>query len=1128
MNKPAQPETVLFSSLPSAEDQQYRVSRLSVWNWGTFSQLHSVEFAWDGHLILGPSGAGKSTLQDAMSAMLVPPQKVRFNAAAEEGERGGRDRTLMSYVRGAWAERGEEGSRETAKQFLRDGATWSAIALEYRNRQGRVLTLVRVLWIRGAGTTANVNKHFMVVEGAFDLTELREFNGERRTLRQTLNGAGIRHHDDSFASYQEHWCRLMGIEDPSALDLLHKTQSTKSLGDLNSFLREFMLAEPETFEKAQALVDEFIDLEEAHRAVATARRQIEVLTPARAAHAEHGEASVAIAENDGLIAAVPAFRHSLDVGLLEAEQTALVRERAMAVAERDELAEQLRLTDEAVQTLERQRLAQGGGDIEQAERRIEELAAMRERRGKERERVRVACRALGWELAEDAAGFAEQAQSARTVVADSGQRLASHAEAERQLAVDRHEQTKAFSALRQELQALEANPSNIPARNQLLRARLCEALNLSPSKVVFVGELIQVQEAERAAWAPAAEHLLRSFALDLLIDEADDRRVARWVDETHLRGRIVYHPVRSGQGSPAREAQDPDSILHKLEVKPGHPFGPWVRRELADRFDFLCVSSPAELAKGEKRITAQGQIRHARRRTVKDDSVDLHDRQNWVLGFDNREKLARLRELVAEAGATLAGTERAIKALGEDRQGDLLRTREADAVARTEWRDIDVVTLAAAIGKQERDLAALRQGNPQLDQIEGQLSEARVRQRGQVEALTERKLRIGRADERAPGLEAELQRARIEAAALPAAVADQLRGRLPDGWTASRANLSEGMQALVSEMERDNRKLAARVAQLGGMITSAFAEFLREWPEEAAALQADLSFAADFFAKLQRVEEDGLPQHEARFLHLLQQQSTLRLTELSQLLIQAKREIASKLVDVNDALKLVPYNPDSYLELESIDLQLPDVRDFRDTLTQLFAEQRSQSDDRAENERRFDVLRALVGRLRTDDAWRGVVLDVRRHVQFMAVERERTTGREIERYSGSSGKSGGQRQKLTATCLASALRFKLGGVDGGVPSYGTVVLDEAFTKTDNEFTATSMKIFTELGFQMVVATPLKSVMTLEPFVGGATYVSIANRNSSSVLHIQYDLGASRLDLPKATRAEVEEAAREDA
>lgn len=120
--------------------------------------------------------------------------------------------------------------------------------------------------------------------------------------------------------------------------------------------------------------------------------------------------------------------------------------------------------------------------------------------------------------------------------------------------------------------------------------------------------------------------------------------------------------------------------------------------------------------------------------------------------------------------------------------------------------------------------------------------------------------------------------------------------------------------------------------------------------------------------------------------------------------------------------------------------------------------------------------------------------------------------------SGSSGKSGGQRQKLTATCLAAALRYKLGGADGGVPQYAAVVLDEAFTKTDNDFTATSMRIFTELGFQMIVATPIKSVMTLEEFVGGAAFVVIRDRKQSGLLAIEYDSGAQRLSWTEQTRA----------
>ena len=54
---------------------------------------------------------------------------------------------------------------------------------------------------------------------------------------------------------------------------------------------------------------------------------------------------------------------------------------------------------------------------------------------------------------------------------------------------------------------------------------------------------------------------------------------------------------------------------------------------------------------------------------------------------------------------------------------------------------------------------------------------------------------------------------------------------------------------------------------------------------------------------------------------------------------------------------------------------------------------------------------------------------------------------------------------------------------------------------------------------MIVATPLKSVMTLEPFIGGACFVEIKDRKKSGVLLIEYDEEAQRLNLPEQARGE---------
>ena len=118
--------------------EQFRISQLQVFNWGTFSNLHDIPIAPEGFLFVGNSGSGKSTILDAISAILIPPKWVDFNAAARESEAGSRDRNVLSYVRGAWSEQQNE-SGEFKTQCLRRDTTWSALALVLFNQAGERL-----------------------------------------------------------------------------------------------------------------------------------------------------------------------------------------------------------------------------------------------------------------------------------------------------------------------------------------------------------------------------------------------------------------------------------------------------------------------------------------------------------------------------------------------------------------------------------------------------------------------------------------------------------------------------------------------------------------------------------------------------------------------------------------------------------------------------------------------------------------------------------------------------------------------------------------------------------------------------------------------------------------------------
>ena len=275
--------------------EQFRMARLQVFNWGTFSDLHDVPISERGFLIVGRSGAGKSTLLDAFSALLVPPRWIDFNAAAREADRTGKDRNLVSYVRGAWAAQSDATSGEYATRYLRTGTTWSAIALYYKNTAGQHVALVQLFWLRGNANSNNeVKRYFLIFERPFDLRELGEFGNQNfdvRKLKQAFPEAYAR---DEFRPYSERFCRLLGIDSDMALCLLHKTQSAKNLGDLNTVLRDFMLDKPDTFDVAERLVSEFGELNAAHQAVVTARQQVDMLAPARtSAHEARRDARAA-------------------------------------------------------------------------------------------------------------------------------------------------------------------------------------------------------------------------------------------------------------------------------------------------------------------------------------------------------------------------------------------------------------------------------------------------------------------------------------------------------------------------------------------------------------------------------------------------------------------------------------------------------------------------------------------------------------------------------------------------------------------------------------------------------------------------------------------------------------------
>lgn len=1106
------------SGTQNHHDNQFRLVEIQAFNWGTFGGCFSFAISPTGHLFVGPSGSGKSTILDGHSSLLTPPKWLDYNVAAREMDRAGRDRNPMTYVRGAWAEQTAE-SGEGVCRYLRTESTWSAIVETYRTARGRTVVLAQVLWVKGRSTTpADIRKLFLTLERDLRVTELEFFpthGFDVRRFKLDLPDASVFH---EFSAYQERFRRLLCIDSERALRLLHKTQSAKNLGDLNSFLRNFMLDEPEAPQYAQRLVDEFVELNEAHQAVVTAREQIRVLQPARDKFRAYEDAGQTLAKLEEMGAGIDTYVQQLKRRLLQQERDAVhtdlegLRQQVLQLQEREETASR------AVELLRALRLEKGGSEIERMRQQIAEAERSKPQRLKKRELAQAACDAMGWGFSDNVVWFVQRIEAARQHLECSATQHEA-LEQERLCLGNRLTalQTEFDTTVRQ-VRAMETRRSNIPYELQDVRDRVVAALRLPENALPFAGELIEVAKDE-ARWQGAIERVLGGFAKSLLVDEKHYSEVSSCIDEMHLGVRLIYHrmiPQTSGNRTPS-----PDSLVRKLILKAGLCKS-WLAEELKSRFDLVCVETLQELRAAPRAVTIRGQVKHNSTRHEKDDRTDVNDRRYWVLGFDSAEKLALFKARAQQLAAEITAAQQALAAARAARDQALARDRACTTLKDMTWSEVDVASLVDTIAQLTRQVQEAERSSPELSRLEGDIQvkerlwkAACERKDNTRDDLRDKERRLKSLDNQIAALQ------QFPGAALTplqaATLAQRFERNGPD--TLTPETLDNAARTVERSIAAEKGLLAKERGLLYNEVVNAFREFRRRWEADAGGLDPVLESAADFLAKLQRLEVDNLPQFEERFFRLLTQQSDENLTLLQGKLKDERMAISARLETVNESLSNAPYNEGTHLVIQIEDHSPEEVRRFQASVREVLSN--SFSTDRDVAEQRFKALAAIVKRLGSQDtddkAWRSRVLDVRQHVAFIAREMD-DNQRELERFGTGSGKSGGQRQKLAATILAAALRYQLGGSDRAWPVFCTVAMDEAFDKADSDFTATSLNIFRQFGFQMVVATPLKNVMTLEPFIGSASFVHIKERRKSLCIPLMYDEDSHKLALDVEVRS----------
>ncbi|MEO7147696.1 MAG: SbcC/MukB-like Walker B domain-containing protein [Terrimesophilobacter sp.] len=1084
---------------------QWRLAHIEVLNWGTFDGLYELDIARQGHLFTGASGSGKTSLLDAIATVLTPDHWLRFNAAAQESQTRNDDRSLVSYVRGAWSKEADEQLDRAVSTHLRKGATWSGILLRYDNGRDAPVTLVRLFHLRGSSVDKNDLKDACFIDHGevtlLDFTELIAAGIEARRIKSAWPDAVVTtnwSHGQFYAKFQ----RLLGIGSQNALHLLHKTQSAKNLGSLDQLFRSFMLDEPATFARAKNAVEQFGELREAHHHIVELRHQSEHLQALEASILDYEQASSDAAEAERLGSLIDPFQDRLmlrlageERGTLRAEQAQAQESARRAEAARDDAAERLRAA-------ERQALQLGGSDAAQLQARLADatLAATAtlsrwQRFGEELGSVGIVT------PPSTGAEFGELQESSRRELDQPTPALAHDTDDNQQYFFARDELKK----IDRELDELRTRKSNLPVPLLLARKQLADELGLGEAALPFAGELIEVLP-EYAEWAGAIERVLYPLASALLVRDEHLAEVRRNVEQRTLGARLVFEAVPAIVGPP-KAAKSERSMLHRIRVSTG-AFGDWLQTRVAAEFDYACVDHPDDLDQVEHGVTIGGQVKKSSRRYEKNDRYAVGDRRQWILGADNEAKVELLLDRRRDASRRHEEFRTRLDRAAAERDAALKRRTVLSSIVRHDWAELDRVAADELVRTRQQQLDELTTGNTELQDAIVAEAEAGKRMRDTEAIARDAMLHFGRLEDRLTEVDTLI--ATLTARVIEGAITDVDTAALEKRYRSVQRRIDrqsvEGVGRKVADgLHRES--LAAQTALRAAESTFAKGaiRFRAQWPAASADLTESIEDRAGYQALLADIQARGLPEHEGNFLRLLREKSRDLIGHLLSDIRDAPKQVADRIDPVNASLGRSRFDVERYLRIEVKTRRAPEVIEFMGDLKTV-VDGAWNDEDLAAAETRFAVLNRVMTRLGSSDnadlAWQRRCLDTREHVSFMAHEVD-LSGRVVNVHDSSAGLSGGQRQKLVIFCLAAALRYQLAADEDEVPSYATIILDEAFDKADSRYTRMAMDVFVEFGFHMILATPEKLLQTIEPYVGAVTSITNPTRRQSLIASLMF-------------------------
>ena len=1109
----------LFNTTP--EKSGYRLQYMEILNWGTFNEvIYRISPQGNNSLLTGANASGKSTLVDALLTLLVPMKRNRFYNQSSGVEKKGA-RTEESYVLGCHGTQQEEGATASTTMKLRDRSTRSVLLASFRNAEGKNITLFQIRYFSGQELKAVYGISKMALKIKEDFAEF-DVRGEwRKRLDRKYNpktGKRVIDFYNGPSEYGAQICERFHMRSGNALTLFNQIVGVKVLDDLDFFIRTHMLDEKPAEEKYNALYSNFQNLMGAKNNIDKAKEQIKMLEPIDevARKLQHIEQEVKELEHSKETAA---YWFAARTVMLAEEQKS--SNQAEQRKKEDKLGSLNTQTEEAQQQIVKLKVAIENDEVSKQiadlTQRIESLSIEREKRSEKAQAYNALAKTLNLSLNPSKEDFDKNRATAEAENQERLLELSRLTEEHRKQKNTEEEISLQIQEDINRIQELEKNKNNISGRVSEIRNEILQAVGATSAEIPFIGELIRLKEGEWE-WEASIERILHNFALRLIVPEKYYRDVNRYVNENNLNGRIVYQRYQdfvSIREMEERELEE-NHLLGKIEFKPDNQYVDWIENEIYHRYNYACVDSLEEFNYyDEKAVTREGLIKSVGNKHEKDDRKEVRSRDNYVLGWENKDKIASLRQKVREAQNEQKSTQEKIHATEKKQRECNLRISHLDDLMKRfdEFERIDWISCAQTIQTYEEQKKKLEAADNKAKALREQLEEWEKKEKTLKDETDSIKLQIHDLKKEQEEL-TELYRTNLDSLQQMGIVnVDYFEQQHPELLEVPLKKLgskrSEFQQTINQNLgKKKNRKndLKLKANDLINAFKRPAKELTdkyKDWNSDVSSLPSpeNIELIEEYQLYYNRLVEEDLISYQRAFNEYLQENIYTNVNLYKLFFDQWETDICKAIGQLNESLKDIVFNKDqgTYIQLTAIRKSGAEAKDFQRLLLEANPNLHEVNTTIDGRQRHFEEhIEPFMEKLQ-EESWRSKVTDVRTWFTYRAEEFYLENGQRCKTYESMGQLSGGEKAQLTYTILGSAIAYQFGFTKTGLEtSFRFIAIDEAFKAQDEDKARYLLDLCRQLHLQLLMVTPSDNIHIVEDSISYVHYVE--RKGNASVLY----------------------------